>query len=83
MYNKGNAETIYWLRDDDGSLIGINISQSDEMNIIIRNRQISRIKHYNNIKETLYPEKQLKDDMEYLKGFRWQEDKKPVRKEFF
>lgn len=83
MYNKGNAETIYWLRDDDGSLIGINISQSDEMNIIIRNRQISRIKHYNNIKETLYPEKQLKDDMEHLKGFLWQEEKKPVRREFF
>ena len=83
MYNKGNAETIYWLRDDDGSLIGINISQSDEMDIIIRNRQISRIKHYSNIKETLYPEKQLKNDMEHLKGFLWQEEKKPVRREFF
>jgi hypothetical protein len=83
MYNKGNAETIYWLRDDDGSLIGINISQSDEMDIIIRNRQISRIKHYSNIKETLYPEKQLKDNMEFLKGFLWQEEKKPVRREFF
>ena len=82
MYNKGNAETIYWLRDDDGSLIGINISQSDEMDIIIRNRQISRIKHYSNIKETLYPEQQLKDDMEFLKGFLWQEEKKPVRREF-
>lgn len=83
MYNKGNAETIYWLRDDDGSLIGINISQSDEMDIKIKDREMSKIKHYNNIKETLYPEKQLKDDMEYLKGFLWQEDKKPVRREFF
>ncbi len=83
MYNKGNAETIYWLRDDDGSLIGINISQSDEMDIKIKDREMSKIKHYNNIKETLYPEKQLKDDMEYLKGFLWQEDKKPERKEFF
>ena len=82
MYNKGNAETIYWLRDDDGSLIGINISQSDEMDIKIKDREMSKIKHYNNIKETLYPEKQLKDGMEYLKGFLWQEDKKPVRKEF-
>lgn len=82
MYNKGNAETIYWLRDDDGSLIGINISKSDEMDIKIRDREMSKIKHYNNIKETLYPEKQLKDDMEYLKGFLWQEDKKPERKEF-
>ena len=83
MYNKGNAETIYWLRDDDGSLKGINISQSDEMDIKIKDREMSKIKHYNNIKEILYPEKQLKDDMEYLKGFLWQEDKKPERKEFF
>ena len=83
MYNKGNAETIYWLRDDDGSLIGINISQSDEMDIKIKDREMSKIKHYNNIKETLYPEKQLKDGMEHLKGFLWQEDKKPVRREFF
>lgn len=82
MYNKGNAETIYWLRDDDGSLIGINISKSDEMDIKIKDREMSKIKHYNNIKETLYPEKQLKDDIEYLKGFLWQEDKKPVRREF-
>lgn len=82
MYNKGNAETIYWLRDDDGSLIGINISKSDEMDIKIRDREMSKIKHYNNIKETLYPEKQLKDGMEHLKGFLWQEDKKPVRREF-
>lgn len=82
MYNKGNAETIYWLRDDDGSLIGINISKSDEMDIKIRDREMSKIKHYNNIKETLYPEKQLKDGMEHLKGFLWQEDKKPERKEF-
>ena len=49
MYNKGNAETIYWLRDDNGSLIGINISQSDEMDIKIKDREMSKIKHYNNI----------------------------------
>ena len=82
MFNEGNAETIYWLRDDDGSLIGVNFSQSTEMDIKIKNRQISNIKFYKNIKETLYPEKQLKDNMEYLKGFQWQEDKKPVREEF-
>ena len=82
MYNEGNAETVYWLRDDDGSLIGVNFSQSSEMDIKIRNRQISNIRFYQNIKETLYPEEQLKDNMEYLKGFLWQEEEKPVREEF-
>jgi lipopolysaccharide export system protein LptA len=82
MFNEGNAETVYWLRDDDGSLIGVNFSQSSEMDIIIRNQQISNIKFYKNIKETLYPLEQVKDNMEYLDGFLWQEDEKPVRKEF-
>ena len=82
MYNEGNAETVYWLRDDDGSLIGVNFSQSSEMDIKIRNRQISNIRFYQNIKETLYPEEQLKDNMEYLKGFLWLEEEKPVRGEF-
>ncbi|MBO5810230.1 MAG: LPS export ABC transporter periplasmic protein LptC [Bacteroidales bacterium] len=82
MFNEGNAETIYWLRDDDGSLIGVNFSQSAEMDIRVKNKQISNIKYYKNIKETLYPEEQLKDNMEYLDGFLWLEDEKPVRGEF-
>ena len=82
MFNEGNAETVYWLRDDDGSLIGVNFSQSSEMDIIIRNNQISNIKYYKNIKETLYPLEQVKDNMEYLNGFLWLEDEKPVREEF-
>lgn len=82
MYNEGNAETVYWLRDDDGSLIGVNFSQSAIMDIKISNRQISDIKYYKNIKETLYPEEQLKDNKEYLDGFSWQEDIKPRREEF-
>lgn len=82
MFNEGNAETVYWLRDDDGSLIGINFSQSAQMDIKIKNNQISNIKYYKNIKETLYPEDQLKDNMEYLKGFLWQDDVRPEREEF-
>ena len=82
MFNEGNAETVYWLRDDDGSLIGVNFSQSAMMDIKIRDRRIYNIKYYKNIKETLYPEEQLKDNQEYLNGFLWQEDIKPRREEF-
>lgn len=82
MFNEGNAETIYWLRDDDGSLIGINFSQSSQMDIIIKNRQISNIKYYKNIKETLYPLEQLNDNQEFLDGFSWQKETRPRREEF-
>ena len=82
LFNEGNAESVYWLRDDDGSLIGVNFSQSTEMIIMMRNKQISKIRYYKNIKETLFPEEQLKEDQEYLKGFLWKEDEKPTREEF-
>lgn len=82
MFNKGNAETVYWLRDDDKNLMGINFSQATEMDIKIKDKQISEIRYYQNIKETLYPEDQLKENQEFLNGFLWQEDKRPTREEF-
>lgn len=82
LFNEGNAETIYWLREDDGSLIGINISQSSEMIIKMKNREINSIRYFHSIKENLYPEEQMKEDKEYLKGFLWQKDIKPKREEF-
>lgn len=82
IFNEGNAETIYWLREEDGSLIGINFSQSSEMDIKMRDNQISKIKYFRSIKETLYPEEQLEENQEYLKGFLWQDDIRPLREEF-
>ena len=82
LFNEGNAETIYWLREDDGNLIGINISQAAEMIIKMSDREINSIRYFQSIKENLYPEEQIKEEQEYLKGFLWQEDIKPKREEF-
>lgn len=82
MYNEGNAETIYWLREDDGTLIGVNSSQSAKMIIKLKDNQIYNIRYFKDIKETLYPEEQLTEDKEYLKGFLWHIDIKPQRKDF-
>lgn len=82
IFNKGNAETIYWLREEDGSLIGVNFSQSAEMDIKVSDSKISNIKYYKSIKETLFPEDQMEGNQEYLKGFLWQDDIKPLREEF-
>ena len=82
LFNEGNAETIYWLREDDGNLIGINISQAAEMIIKMKDREINNIRYFQSIKENMYPEDQLQKEQEYLKGFLWQEDIKPKREEF-
>jgi lipopolysaccharide export system protein LptA len=73
----GDAKVISWLREDDGALIGINKSSSKRMRIVMDNKSISLIKYYENIDETLYPEKDLKEKDRYLEGFIWREDERP------
>ena len=72
------AETIYWIRDDDGGLIGIDVSNSATMVIEMEKRSVSIIKSFKEINETMYPEDDLKENDRYLSGFKWHEEARPV-----
>ena len=76
----GSAETLYWIRDNDGSLIGIDISKSATMVIEMDDGSISVIKGYKDISETLYPESDLNDDARKLAGFKWHDEARPKDK---
>ena len=73
----GSAETLYWIRDDDGALIGIDVSKSETMTIEMKNNSVSRIKGYKGISETMYPEAELKENARYLQGFLWHDEARP------
>ena len=51
------------------------------MRILMKDSGISLIKLYEEISETLFPEKDLKEEDRYLNGFRWREDERPKSKE--
>jgi hypothetical protein len=76
----GDAKVITWLREDDGSLIGINKSSAKNMRIEMKDQSISLIRYYQNIDETLYPEKDIKEKDRYLDGFVWREEERPKDK---
>jgi Uncharacterized protein conserved in bacteria len=78
VYDDGNAETVYWLREEDGSMIGVNVSQSVAMDIKIEKNQIVRIKYFKKTTETLYPKEKMKPGIEVLKGFEWLDELRPV-----
>lgn len=78
VYDDGNAETVYWLREEDGSMIGINVSQSVAMDIKIEKNQIVRIKYFKKTNETLYPKEKMKSGVEILKGFEWLDELRPT-----
>ncbi len=75
------AETIYWIRDDDGGLIGIDVSNSATMVIEMEKQSVSIIKSFKEINETMYPEKDLSESNRYLTGFKWHDEARPKDKD--
>lgn len=75
-----NSETIYAVREEDGSMIGINKAVSGHMWILLADSKIKRLINIDHPTETLFPEKDITKDDRRLKGFYWHEDKRPINK---
>lgn len=76
----GNAETVYYIREDNHDLIGINSSVSSDMDILVKDNKITQIIYLNMPDAVLYPEDQFPQDKRFLKDFKWIEDQRPKDK---
>lgn len=74
---EGNAETIYFVREEDGSLNGINKGLSGRMNIHFVEKKIEGIDYISQPVYDLWPESELPEKMRELKGFRWMGNIRP------
>lgn len=77
---ESNSETIYYVRDDDKSLIGVNKALSGSMWIFIAENKIERIVYVDHPTAILYPEKDIPEQEKTLKGFSWKADQRPLDK---
>ena len=66
-----NTEVIYYLRNDEQELIGINKSVSSKINMILDKNTIETITNFNQIDGDIYPEKELPENARKLRGFIW------------
>jgi lipopolysaccharide export system protein LptA len=73
----GNAQTIYFVREEDQSLIGINKAVSSRMRIELDENRVSRIFYFEKPDGGLFPEKTLPQEERKLSGFVWLEAKRP------
>lgn len=76
----GNSETIYYAREEDKSLIGINKAISSDMLIFLENNKLQSITYLEKPEAHLIPEKDFPVQELKLKGFKWLEDKQPKTK---
>ena len=77
----GNAETVYWAREEDKTLIGIQKAFSSDMLIFIENNQIKTISYLGVTTGTIFPEKDISPYDLILKNFKWLESKRPRKRE--
>jgi lipopolysaccharide export system protein LptA len=74
---KGRAESIYYAQDNENKFIGMNRATSDAVDMYFANRKPVKVKFINDLKGVTYPIRQVPAEEDKLKGFSWQEDKRP------
>jgi lipopolysaccharide export system protein LptA len=72
-----NAQSIYYFRNDNNELVGIDKSKSGDMKILISNNTIDEVRKLNQIDGKIYPESEFPENETFLKGFDWREEERP------
>jgi len=76
----GNAQTVYFIREEDGYLIGVNLAESSTMFIRVNKNEIQNISYQTAPEEVMYPPEKVSNQQTVLKGFSWQEYLRPKNK---
>jgi len=77
----GNTEVIYYLREDNGKLTGIEKNKSSHIFIEFKEGQIYLIRLYDKPEGIVYPYKDFQKQTKLFKGFVWRGDEKIKSKE--
>lgn len=76
-----NTEIIYFMRNDEDELIGINKSVSSRINLLLQDSKIEQITQYEKPDSYLYPEDELPETVRKLRGFVWRGDERIMSKD--
>lgn len=76
-----NSESIYYAKEDSGGYIGINKAEAKNMRINLKDEQIDKITFYINPKAILFPIREYNKKDFLLRGFLWEDKKRPKKME--
>ncbi len=69
-----NTETVYFQRNEDLELIGINKVLSSRIKILFADQQLTDVYYYDNVEGTLFQESNLPENARELEGLNWRGD---------
>lgn len=74
----GNSETIYFVREEDKLLVGINFCVAGDLQLWVENKGIERIKYYDKPDGKLVPESTVSEKEMKLRGFKNKQIQRPL-----
>ena len=77
---KGNAESIYYAKDNEEKMVGINKASSNIIDMRFKNKELNRVVFISEVTGTMLPIRQATAEDKQLRGFNWQEAKRPKTK---
>ncbi|GJM34089.1 MAG: hypothetical protein DHS20C18_30900 [Saprospiraceae bacterium] len=75
---EGNAESVYYARDEKEAYVGVNETLCSDMVLFFGNNQVNKIKFITQPQATLHPMTQIDHNALRIKGFNWQFKLKPT-----
>jgi lipopolysaccharide export system protein LptA len=78
--SKGNAESIYYAKDSEEKIIGINKATADIIDMRFKNKELNRVVFISSVTGTMYPFRQATEQDRRLRNFKWQEERRPKTK---
>jgi len=75
-----NTETIYYSRDEEKELLGINKTLSSSIKILFENKEIRDIYYYKQVDGTLTDPEDFPPNARELPGFNWRGDEQLLQK---
>jgi hypothetical protein len=81
MRVKGSqAESIYYMQDDDSAYIGMNRATGDVIDLYFKNEDLNKVLFINQIQGKMYPMQKIPEDQKKLRNFIWLDNKRPKDK---
>jgi len=77
---KGNAESIYYAKDNEEKLIGINKASSDIIDMRFKNKELNKVVFISAVTGTMIPFRMATEEDRQLRSFKWHENRRPKSK---